>query len=325
MFFWVVTCLRAKKPYLFIGFFILFSGNDWLGSYLNSHELPKLGDHLEWWTIFQYSSITSQLFWVPHQATIAWLGTILTIGALRDQSFGRYFLVLTLGLLWSPFVVIGLLPFGLLFLNQLKIRFIRENHFREIIICIFCFPLAFILTLYFQSKSTSIAVENTPSDLWTYLQFIIFEWVWVLPFLFFFRQDLTLENKKLLLITSLSLTLIPFCHAPGIRDFIMRASMPSLFCLIFILMSVFRNLKFPQSIPTRIVMGFTGLIMLFSWLTPAFEMIRSIARYSFHTPELEFKDQVPSLWPPSTAQQYLGQTHSAFFKYFSRIPHSDSK
>ena len=60
--------------------FIFFSGLDIVGAYLTSMDYINSGTiwHLEWWgTPYQYSSMTTQLFWVFNQAVPAWLCTML--------------------------------------------------------------------------------------------------------------------------------------------------------------------------------------------------------------------------------------------------------
>ena len=60
--------------------FIFFSGLDIVGVYLTSMDIVNSGTiwHLEWWgTPYQYSSMTTQLFWVFNQAIPAWLCTML--------------------------------------------------------------------------------------------------------------------------------------------------------------------------------------------------------------------------------------------------------
>lgn len=53
---------------------IFFSGLDILGMLLTNPGSIEAGQHLEWWIrLFQYSSNTTQLFWVPNHALPAWI------------------------------------------------------------------------------------------------------------------------------------------------------------------------------------------------------------------------------------------------------------
>jgi hypothetical protein len=322
VFLWLTIRFKHKYALAYLLFFIFFSGNDFIGGVINSFKIPEWGSHLEWWTDWQYSAISSQLFWVPHQATIAWLGSILMLGSFRDHAPGRFFLTLTLSLLWSPYVFIGLAPFGLLFLNFRSLRLLfKEWKWEQIQIIILCLPLFFILIFYFQSKSDSIPLESVFAPMNNYLIFSVLEWAWVLPFLFYFKRKMDLSHRRLFRINMLTLALIPFAKAPGIRDFVMRASLPSIFLLVYLLIEVFQKAAFKTA--KEKALGWSCcLFLITTGVTPSFEMIRSIKNYSIHIPELENKDQVPLLRPEDVAKQYLGRIDSLFFRYFSKYSHS---
>jgi hypothetical protein len=96
---------------------VLFSGADIVGSLLNegprfrtTWELPT---HLEWWAgSYQYSSMTTQLFWVPNHAFGGWLivGLLYRCGLASDLELLLPFL-LAAAALWSPLSALGLVPF----------------------------------------------------------------------------------------------------------------------------------------------------------------------------------------------------------------------
>ncbi len=77
------TTFRAAL--IIVAVLVLFSGMDLLGTVLRggfglaAHLRPV--DHLEWWaTRFQYSSHTTQLFWVPNHALPGWIATSCSFG-----------------------------------------------------------------------------------------------------------------------------------------------------------------------------------------------------------------------------------------------------
>jgi hypothetical protein len=113
---WVVVLARGA-PLLCGVVFALFSGMDVLGAALRAAGGLDLAAvfgnlHLEWWSgHWQYSSNVSLLYYAPHQALAAWLLTALTIDGIEGEG-GRVSIlaVAAVGLLWSPFVVLGLLP-----------------------------------------------------------------------------------------------------------------------------------------------------------------------------------------------------------------------
>src|SRR5215204_3146659 len=65
-----------------------------------------------WASIFEYSSQTSQLFWVPNQALTGWLTAALTIYAILYIRHKRVaWLPVALSALGSAFVLLGLAPY----------------------------------------------------------------------------------------------------------------------------------------------------------------------------------------------------------------------
>jgi hypothetical protein len=113
---------------------VLFSGLDVIGTWLRApgtfvHTLAHwdVTRHLEWWAeSYQYSSMTTQLFWVPNHALGGWLiiglllrepGTREPAGArreLRDSALATVFPLVVVALaLWSPLTALGAAPFVL--------------------------------------------------------------------------------------------------------------------------------------------------------------------------------------------------------------------
>lgn len=91
---------------------IFFSGMDILGA-LYSSRLPDLlaydAMHLEWWTNdFQFSSLTTCLFWVFNQTVGAWLATVCF---LQEKDCRNYLLLGTACLMCGPFPFVGLVIF----------------------------------------------------------------------------------------------------------------------------------------------------------------------------------------------------------------------
>jgi hypothetical protein len=111
--------------------FIFFSGMDFLGSsrlvenptnticLLNSFNFQLsffykilsnvvAANQLEWWAvIFQYSSITTQLYFVFNQCIPAWIITLLIIDQKNSRNIFFYYSIL---IFYGPFPFIGLFP-----------------------------------------------------------------------------------------------------------------------------------------------------------------------------------------------------------------------
>ena len=115
MYAWI--CIGRQKLAVWpLGVLILFSGLDALGVLLTCPEgLAVFGDaHLEAWApYYQFSSMTTQLFWVFNQAVPAWLLAALVFYGEKPRNllFLTFLTVLT-----ATFPFVGMLPFVLYFM-----------------------------------------------------------------------------------------------------------------------------------------------------------------------------------------------------------------
>jgi len=108
---------NLKAALLAVVVVVFFSGADIDGNLLDNGPRFRsqwyLPMHLEWWAgSYQYSSITTQLFWVPNHALAGWL----TIGLLYrcNSQTGLDWLLpilIVAAALWSPLTALGLVPF----------------------------------------------------------------------------------------------------------------------------------------------------------------------------------------------------------------------
>lgn len=97
---------------------VLFSGLDIIGSLI---EVPHfiahwdIARHLEWWAAdYQYSSMTTQLFWVPNHALGGWLTMGLLCRAGQSTALnGMLPMIVAAVALWSPLTALGAVPFVL--------------------------------------------------------------------------------------------------------------------------------------------------------------------------------------------------------------------
>jgi hypothetical protein len=98
---------------------ILFSGLDIVGSLFNDGPRFRtdwnITTHLEWWAgKYQYSSMTTQLFWVPNHALGGWLSIGLLGRHPRSDRLNLLLPVIVVAVaLWSPLTALGLVPFVL--------------------------------------------------------------------------------------------------------------------------------------------------------------------------------------------------------------------
>lgn len=94
---------------------VFFSGMDFVGMVIATESLPIFPLRLEWWSPLSYPSLTGQLLWAPNHCLSSWLAAALCF----RHRHGREFLALAtallpLTLIWTPFTVIGMIPFAIL-------------------------------------------------------------------------------------------------------------------------------------------------------------------------------------------------------------------
>ncbi|WP_313952223.1 hypothetical protein [Accumulibacter sp.] len=94
---------------------VFFSGMDIVGVLIATEALPIFPLRLEWWVPLSYPSLTGQLLWAPNHALAGWIAALLCFRHRQGREFLRVAsAMLPLTLIWTPFAVIGLLPFVVL-------------------------------------------------------------------------------------------------------------------------------------------------------------------------------------------------------------------
>ena len=302
--------------------FVYFSGCDWVGIAYEKGP-PGFPAHIEWWTRFNYLSITSQLFWVPNSAVASWVGTALFLDALERRSLLRSFLVWLLTLFWCPYAAAGMLPF-LLVLRASAVGW-KEFLCTDWKWAFGAFPALVLAIAFYTSKSASIPLEAAwmhASDIRgfaiDYIKLLGLHVLWAVPFLWYFKRKIGIGNElwRLFLIACGVLVVLPVSIAPGISDFIMKASMPPIlaFALVFIAV-IIQFLRAPQGSPSRsrrsrLVMSILMVIYLVGSLTAVHEIGRSILRYQARTPGFCREDCLPALKPDYVYRQYTSEGNS---------------
>lgn len=266
---------------------ILFSGMDALGVALFPNDYPALLPpitHLETWAgNLQYSSFTTQLFWVFNQAVPAWL-TISVLASLAEAKRFPGLQEIASGetrrprndialLLWSlcfffaPLASVGLLPYvviGLIEHTDLKSPFKRlrwETLSASLIILL-------LSAFYFLSNAAAQSRGFQSLPVVKFLAFFLLEggllWLFLAP---------TKYRDPRWLVTGVLLALIPFAQLGSGRDFVMRASIVPLFHL----MLMTGETIFSKSTPRFLLITVSCLLLLGS-LTPLYEINRSLYR-----------------------------------------------
>ena len=231
--FYFIHRFIKKDSYWILVIFILFSGLDILAAPFKLFYL----DHLEWWAgLFQYSSNTTQLYWVFNQSIPLWLILSLIININHNKSI---VFLSSLSFFFSPYATICLIPIALyLYLKNTRNFSIKHNILSFDVL----FSLLLIIVLgsfylsgdgtYFSGLIFNI-VQNKTTILLTYFLFIGLE---LLLFIILTFRD----NKKDILyrIIIVELLLIPLFVITKSNDFCMRSSIPALFLLMTFFMKL---------------------------------------------------------------------------------------
>jgi len=279
--------LKLKTP-LFKSALLLifFSGMDALGTLLFSSVYPTLWpptQHLEIWAgNLQYSSFTTQLFWVFNQAVPAWLCIVLILELesklsdnVRKQASGLQGMLAQKTFIWAlcfffaPLASVGLLIYlSIDWLEQ--IREIIKNGFKGIRLELILASVVIIFISYLFFSSNTAAQERgfQAHALNGVIVFFLLEggflWLLLAP---------RLWRDPRWAITGILLFIMPFIQLGGGHDFVMRASVAPLFYLM---------LWSGETIFQKGRMNFCRfaiiVILIIGALTPLYEINRSIYR-----------------------------------------------
>ncbi len=213
--------------------FIVFSGMDIVGQV--AHYKPYgLGEHLEWWAfLFQYSSQTTQLFWVPNHALPGWLAVAWLLGQRERLPVAPAILFIVFAPLWSPLTAIGIAPIvGVALLRECRLRPLRET-LRAFVDWRWWIPAAACCALvfpYLVIGGDKVASGATAAVRWVgedivprYVEFVLFEFAGFA--LLLIRRD---RGDPLPWAATAVLLALPFWHFGPYNDLAMRASIPAL-------------------------------------------------------------------------------------------------
>lgn len=246
----LVSYLKAtslKRMLLVAVVLIFFSGMDIIPVILmqlgNKHII--ISTHLEWWTNIQYSSNTTQLFWVFNQAIPAWLVTALLF---HEQRMSNYAF---LGLILLPY---GPLPFvGIFFIMILQAlqklgSAIRQQKlsafFKQTVTIPNFLAIATLFPIYYFYYSTNTATAGNGFRvnfvLLNFFYFFLFEFL-----IYALLIILSSYKQSFFQYSLVGLVFIPLFALGNGQDFCMRASIPLLFILmVYIIDYLLKNISF---------------------------------------------------------------------------------
>ncbi|MCC6211775.1 MAG: hypothetical protein IT513_12100 [Burkholderiales bacterium] len=297
---------------------ILFSGMDAAGVLLIAGHLPPNALHLEWWAHpLQYSSHTTQLFWVPNHALPAWLGAALFYRHWRTPDFWPLaVLAAALLPLWTPFAALGIAPFlALLAADRLQQGLSLRLPW---LLVVATAPLLALQVRYiglgFEQLGASVPAEvafSVGNSAAKYVRFAFLEFGLLCLALF----ALLRHSRGILAVAFLTLAALPLTNLGPSNDIVMRASIPS---LAFLAILCFRALEDTADPPAHRAARVLLIAMLtLGAVTPAYEFWRALLRPRWSpAPERTLLDVTGGQMPAN----YIGRLDRADLKVVFKAP-----
>jgi hypothetical protein len=266
---------------------VLFSGLDVIGTWLQAPGTLAHWDvtrHLEWWAEnYQYSSMTTQLFWVPNHALGGWLVIGLLMrerGALEPRRGGPETvlpLVVVALALWSPLTALGAAPFVLC---QMCDTVRREGSLALANPRIWAPALAvgLVLAAYLTLDAGRIPRGWTigrhglgalavAQDLWRHAEFLLLEAGLI------GAAILAIRASRRVVLALAILALLPLVSFGAANDFVMRVSIPSLAVLAIAACRALAEAA--PNAPARIKRGALAGLLVLGAVTPLQEFARA--------------------------------------------------
>lgn len=286
MFFYLVLAALRKKTIWPILLFIFFSGLDILGclSVLRLGLIVNPTSHIEWWASpYQFSSMTTQLFWVFNQALPCWLIVML----MYHQKNNKHLIFLySCMLLHSSLPAIGMLPFLLYFIirngSEDSSLILTKNHLKESFKSVMTFTNVFgggvigMVTYLFLSNNISGGKFGVSFPFDSPEKFILLS-----VFLFFEVGIYILCIRKyqsknpLFYISILMFLICPFVFVGPGYDFTMRASIPA---LLFLFLLIVQTIDAGEIKADKKVFTILLIALLIGSITPIHEFNRTVKR-----------------------------------------------
>lgn len=305
----------GERSWWIVPLFIFFSGLDAVGDVLLHDEPLHLASHLEWWAeFFQMSSHTSQLFWVPQHCLAAWILTAMMLWRVDwDKANADHGFFVAIGVLWSPFVALGLTPIALALMLAKRGR--GSLSFQN---AIGAPAIAAVSILFLISRSDhplpSHWVWQLPGLALTYRHFVVF---CVLEFgVLLFLSSLILKHdsffKTMWLPILASLIGFQLYRFGKYHDLGMRATIPATYLLCVL---VGRAIARPVASPW--IKDALLSLLLLSAITGAQEIIRSGVAYQLGSKLPEAAYDLRMLGEEQW--QYIGDQSKLFFRALAKV------
>lgn len=324
--YYLICVYRKKADLLPIAFLILFSGLDYVGTWIVGDGTINLSlaEHLEGWAVFlQFSSTTTQLFWVFNQAIPAWIATVLILVQKNNRNM---LFLLSLIFLTSTFPFVGLIPIVIYIYVSRVIKdrkcWVEIFTFQNIVGVIIIGGITFLYLIGNISESMNdqgssmVGFPELASRWLRYLLFYFLEFGIYLYFVCKYHK----KNRLLWLIVCI-LIVCPFIKVGEAFDFCMRASIPALFILMLFCMDVFERIRADGR---KYLFAAYCVILILGAITSFNEIHRSVKETFWRTAYLQSVrcKEVPIEDDLLMSVNFSRETDdNIFYRYFARRQH----
>jgi len=298
--------------------------------------------HLEWWAeSYQYSSMTTQLFWVPNHALGGWLLIGLLMrepGVPERPGAGReprdsglearrggldtvLPLVLVALALWSPLTALGAAPFVLCRMGD-SVRRDRSLALADPRIWAPALAVGLVLAAYLTLDAGRIprgwtigrhglGAGAVTRDLWRHAEFFLLEAGLI------GAAILAIRASRRVVLALAILALLPLVSFGAANDFVMRVSIPSL--AVLAIAACLALAQGAPSAPTRIKRGVLAGLLVLGAVTPLQEFARAavLERWPINL-DATLVGAACGSYPP----HYVADLHGQWLTQVLRPPHA---
>jgi hypothetical protein len=337
--FWFCKLVNSFSPLVLV-FFILVCGWDIAGlihniGVTNSANILKneFFEHQPFWAIITdpkmllfIPSNTHTFFWSPQHAISGWLASgLFFYEYIKEKNNTNSAIYLALLPFWSPFVLVGLLPFYFLAaFKQGFLKYLKLSNFSLI-------PIAIVLYWFVNSIPMGsvdkgfifykqLRMLSYFEELKSYAFFVFFVFlIWAIPTYLVFKKSKEFDSNKILLFSIGVLMLIPLYKLGKYNDFVQRVSIPALFILQIMIVRAFVLAK--KLLIYRFV--FCIILVIGSW-DPLYFILLSLKvtnyKIGYTAPDIS---KVPNYVNTSIEQKWpiyhsFAPDSASFFKFIAR-------
>lgn len=273
--FYCLVRYLKKNSYWILSMLVLFGGMDCIVYVLTHMEMPS-AVHLEQWAgYFQYSSNTTQLYWVFNQSVPVWLIMALLL-LLNDRK--KKAGLCALAFAYSPFSTMGLVPIALAGCLK-KSRKVKEAVAGFLSVENIAVPVMMLVIFgaFYMQNDHSLSKTGWIFSFYpgfrTVTMYIVFLVSEVL--VYFIPMGAHGRKYRYYWVALAELVLIPFYVMGLYNDFCMRSSIPALFLLMVLLLQYLLDNEVKKLYPVR--RKIMTAAVLAGYLTAVIEIQRSVS------------------------------------------------